>query len=81
MKEFAPRGANSFFQEWIPIEKGGKNINGRVASPASVSVTLRNNMTSVCNVLYLKAILDKQGSRIVKINLFKLWDNLSNWLR
>ena len=31
-KEFAPRGANSFFFGLIPIEKGGRNENVRVLS-------------------------------------------------
>ena len=36
-KEFAPEGANSFLLKLIPIEKGGKTENGRVASLESVS--------------------------------------------
>ena len=42
-KESAPSaltGADSFLQELIPIEEGGKNENGRVASPESVLIHL-----------------------------------------
>ena len=37
-KEFAPTGANSFLPELIPIEKGGKNENNRVASPEHANI-------------------------------------------
>ena len=39
-KEFAPVGANSFVEELTPFEKGGRNKNGRIASPESVPIYL-----------------------------------------
>ena len=33
-KEFAPVGANSFLKELTPMENGGKNENGKIASPS-----------------------------------------------
>ena len=40
-KEFALRGANTFLLDLTPIERGGKNKNGRVASPESVPTCLK----------------------------------------
>ena len=44
-KEFAPTGANSFLSELTPIQKGGKNENGRVDSPESVPIHLKPQLS------------------------------------
>ena len=43
-KEFAPLGANSFFKELTLIGKGGKSENGRVVSPKSVPIHLKQSL-------------------------------------
>ena len=37
-KEFAPKGANSFFEELSLMEKGSKQGSGRVVAPESVRI-------------------------------------------
>ena len=42
-----PTGVDSFFYNLIPIDKEGKNENGRVASPISVPILLQCLSSSI----------------------------------
>ena len=56
MIRIAPKGANSFLSDLIRIQKGGKNENGRVASPESVPIHLKmHDYTTKGNQSGLKA--------------------------
>ena len=56
MKEFGPRGANSFLKELIHFEKGRKNENGRVTSLESTVKPLYKGTHYNSRILY-KVIL------------------------
>ena len=52
-KEFAPHGANPFHQELTPMEKGGKNENGKVASPESVPNHQNDNLVPMLPIFFV----------------------------
>ena len=50
------KGANSFLEELTPMEKGGQNENGRVASPKCVAIYLKQHILS----LYTQSLDSKE---------------------
>ena len=53
------KGANSFFVEQTPFQRGGKNKSDRVVSPESVSVPLIVHIKKLTNLSIRKHLFTK----------------------